>query len=125
MAFVEFNPNPKGKRVGDCVVRAISKVLGISWEQAYTELALQGFAMSDIMTANNVWGAYLYDKGFIQKVIPNTCPDCYTVRDFCEEYPEGTYVLSTGSHAVASIDGTFFDSWDSGDELVTYVWRKE
>ena len=34
-----FNPNPiKNKRVGDCVIRAISKALNQSWEETYIEL---------------------------------------------------------------------------------------
>lgn len=31
MAYVYFNNNPVGRRTGDCVVRAISKALGIGW----------------------------------------------------------------------------------------------
>ncbi len=125
MAFVEYNPNPLGKRVGDCVIRAITKVIDISWEQAYIELSFQGFIMGDVLTANNVWGAYLFDKGFVQDVIPNTCPDCYTVEQFCEDYPKGTYVLATGSHVVAVVNGNYYDTWPSGDETPIYVWKRE
>ena len=32
MAYVEFNNNPVGRRIGDCAVRAISKALNIGWE---------------------------------------------------------------------------------------------
>lgn len=27
----QYNPNPKGLLVGDCVIRAISKALGMTW----------------------------------------------------------------------------------------------
>ena len=30
-----FNPNPHSKRVGDCVVRALSKATDKSWEDTY------------------------------------------------------------------------------------------
>ena len=42
--FRPYNPNPTGKNVGDCTVRALTKGLGRSWEEIYTALALQGYA---------------------------------------------------------------------------------
>lgn len=30
----EYNPNPTGRRVEDCSVRAVAKALGITWEDA-------------------------------------------------------------------------------------------
>lgn len=40
MGYKYFMNNPVGARVGDCAVRAISKALNISWEEAYTELVV-------------------------------------------------------------------------------------
>ncbi len=62
--FERYNPNPQGRVVGDCTVRAISKALGQSWEQTYIGLCLQGFLMGDMPSSNAVWGAYLRSKGF-------------------------------------------------------------
>jgi len=81
--------------------------------------------MKDMPSANNVWGAYLRSIGYSQHVLPNTCPDCYTVIDFCNDYPTGKYILATGSHVVAVEDGNYFDSWDSGSETPIYYWKKE
>ena len=122
--FKETNINPKGHYVGDCVVRAIATATDDKWEKAYVELAIQGFMMSDMPSSNHVWGSYLMSKGFERHIIPNTCPDCYTVKDFCEEHPEGTYILATGSHVVAVIDGDYYDTWDSGDEIPIYFWEE-
>ena len=81
--------------------------------------------MSDMPSADNVWGAQLLSEGFTHHILPNTCPFCYTVRDFCDEHKQGTYVLGTGTHAVAVIDGDYYDSWDSGDKIPLFYWRKE
>lgn len=122
--YVYYNPNFKNKRVGDCVVRAISKVLNQSWEESHLSLCLQSFCMADMPSSNAVWDAYLKRKGFIREVIPNECNDCYTVEDFCEDYPDGVYVVGTGSHAIAVVNGHYFDAWDSGREQPIYYYRR-
>ena len=33
--FEGYNPNPKGKNVDDCTVRAMSKALDQDWETTY------------------------------------------------------------------------------------------
>lgn len=122
--YVFYNPNPKKLSVGDCTIRAISRVLNFSWKRTYLYLALQGLSMCDMPSANRVWGQFLKSNGFIKHQIPDTCPECYTIRDFCYEHPKGAYVVGTGEHVVAIIDGNYFDSWDSGDEIPIYYFER-
>lgn len=123
--FINHNANPKKKRVGDCVVRAISTVMDREWVDVYAEITLQGLSMYDMPSSNAVWGAYLLRNGFKRRIIPDNCPDCYSVRDFCNDYPQGKYILCTGEHAIAAISGDYIDTWDSGDETVVYYFVKE
>lgn len=123
MAFLMRNPNPKNARVGDCVIRAIAIATGRPWAEIYTELAAYGFMLCDMPSSNAVWGAYLKDQGYERNVVIDTCPDCYTVKDFCHDNPHGTFILGTGTHAVAVINGNYCDTWDSGDEVPIYYWR--
>ena len=123
--FAPYNPNPIGKSVGDCPVRALSKALEQSWEETYVDLALKGFCLGDMPNADSVWGPYLRDRGFTRHLLPDTCPDCYTVADFAGDHPEGTYILSMpGRHVVAVVDGKYCDSWDSGNEIPVYFWQR-
>lgn len=123
--YIPYNPNPRGNYVGDCVIRAISKVTNEDWENTYMNVVIQGFIDKDMPSANHVWGNYLKSKGFRQYAIPNTCPDCYTVADFTKDYPQGTYMVTTGSHVVAVQDGDYYDSWDSGQEVIISFWKRE
>lgn len=123
--FVEYNPNPTGRRVGDCAVRAVAKALDIDWEKAYTMICVNGFLMGDMPSSDSVWGAVLRENGFYRKAIPNTCPDCYTLEDFCKDNPRGVFVLGFGGHVATVVDGRIYDSWDSSNEIPVYVWYKE
>lgn len=124
--WIEYNPNPIGRKVGDCAVRAIAKALNTDWETAYMLIALNGYNMGDMPSSDSVWGAVLRQNGFYKKTIPNSCPDCYTVKDFCIDNPKGTFVIGFGGHVATVVDGNLYDSWDSSDEIPVYYWyRKE
>lgn len=122
--WIYYNPNPAGRHVGDCSVRAIAKALDIDWETAYDLIAEAGYQMCDMPSSNAVWGAVLRQHGFYRDSIPNTCPDCYTAEDFCREHPEGVYVLCFDSHVCTAIDGDVFDSWDSTQSIPQYYWHR-
>lgn len=74
-------------------------------------------------SADAVWGHYLQMQGFKPFLLPSNCPRCMTVREFANKFSSGTYIIGTGSHAVAVIDGDYYDSWDSGDEIPSYFWK--
>ena len=119
-----YNPNPSGKKTGDCVVRAICKALDAPWIDVYLGLCFDGARSGDWGNVNSIWSAYLKERGFERQAIPNTCPDCYTVADFASDNPKGTFVLATGTHAVCVKDGVIYDSWDSSEEVPIYYFRE-
>ena len=80
--------------------------------------------MSDMPSANRVWGEFLKSVGFKKRLLPDSCPNCYTVKNFCFDHPTGVYVLGTGQHVVAIIDGNYYDSWDSGNEIPFYFFER-
>lgn len=123
--FIKTNPNPNGTLIGDCVVRAICIALNRTWDEVYIGLCVQGYILRDMPNANHVWGRYLIEEGFMNYPLINTCPECYTIKDFCFENNDGIFILATGSHVVTVIDGDYYDSWDSGNEIPISVWRRE
>ena len=124
--YVYYNPNPTGRNVGDCAIRAISKALNVDWEEAFMLVAKNAYLMGDMPSSNSVWGALLRQNGFYRTTIPDSCPDCYTAEEFCLDHPKGTFVLGFGSHVATVVDGNLYDSWDSSHEIPQYYWyRKE
>lgn len=124
--WIKYNPNPTGRNVGDCAVRAVTKALNIDWDTAHELLSYTSRLMGDMPSSDSAWGAILRQNGFYRKAIPNTCPDCYTAEDFCKDNPYGTFVLGFGGHVATVVNGNLYDSWDSSQAIPAYVWyRKE
>lgn len=124
MAFISFNPNPRGRATTDCTVRAISKVTHQDWDTVYIGLAILGFEQKTMPDNNTLWTLYLIEKGFERFSIPNFCPNCYTVQEFCRDHPTGEFLLATGTHVVAVVNGDYYDTWNSGEEVPISYWAK-
>lgn len=123
--WVQYNPNPVDRFVGDCAVRAVAKALDVDWETAYVLISVDGFLMGDVVSSNAVWGSVLREHGFSRRAIPDDVPGDYTVEDFAKDNPHGTYVLGTGNHVVTVVDGNIYDTWDSSHEIPQYVWYRK
>jgi len=74
-------------------------------------------------SSNGVWGLYLFKLGFTPFLLPDSCPECITIREFAKQFPKGTYIIGTGMHAVAVIDGNYYDTWDSGSLSPSYFFE--
>lgn len=118
--FIYFNPNREGKHVDDCVVRALCGILQLDWDEAFLRLNMLAFEMADMPSSNEVWGRFLNLYGYIQVPIFLY----YTINDFCEDHPYGKYVVCTGEHAVAIIDGHYYDTMDTGNRNVIFYYEK-
>ena len=121
-----FNPNPLlNNHTGDCVIRGLCMLTGDDWDTVYIHIVVEGYRMKMMPSDNPVWGSYLKRAGYSRYLIPEECPVCYTLKDFCQEYDHGKFLVATGTHVIAVVDGNYYDTWDSGDETVLYYWKKE
>ena len=123
--WVYANPNPCRQEEPDCVVRAVCIATGQDWDDVHWDLCILSHYECTMPSVNWLWELYLRKCGFEKFLLPEACPKCVTVREFAKRYPKGTYVIGTGSHAVCVRDGDWLDSWDSGDEVPTYFYRKK
>ena len=125
MSYKHVNVNRLGKNAGDCTVRAIALATGKTWGETYWDLCLQGYILAEMPSINSTWGAYLMEKGWKHHRLQDTCPFCYTVRDFAEEHSIGTYIVGTGSHVICIKNGDWLDTWDSGEKTVMFYFSQE
>lgn len=123
--YIKYQPNPQNRKTDDCVIRALTKALGVDWDTASIYAIVQQIRDSDIYVKNYVWGNLLLRNGFTKHHLPDTCSDCYNIKDFCEDHKVGMYVLGTGDHVVTVVDGDYYDSFDSGEMIPIVYYRKE
>ena len=130
-SFRFFNPNPCGNLIGDCVVRAASGAMDISWSEAMERLASMG---ETTINAREVYRKVLEREGFIYHKPLTRNGRRLTGKDFCLEmdkrYQNGEriFAYSGRSHVVAvvPVDGHYMvmDSWDSTSNAIGDFWVK-
>lgn len=118
-----YNPNPCARFVGDCVIRAITKAEKMTWNEVYISVCIFGLVFCNMPSGNDIWTAFLEYRGYRQYNLPTSRERCLTVRNFCREYPTGNYIVGTGTHVVAVVDGDYYDSWDSGNQVVDRYFK--
>lgn len=73
MAFVYYNSNPlKKNTMGDCSVRALSKALNLSWDEAFDILVDNARLRADMPNSNANIDEVLSDFGFHKDEFPQT-----------------------------------------------------
>lgn len=122
--WIHANPNPCRSEEPDCVVRAIAIATEQTWDKVHSDLCRLSHQFCTMPSVNWLWELYLNRNEFEKFLLPESCPNCISVAMFTKYFPEGTYVIGTGTHAVAVINGNYYDTWDSGDETPTYFFRK-
>lgn len=122
--WIKYNANPVGNRVRDCAQRAISAALDVDWDTASDMIYEMAKDMGTTTDDDNAWGAVLRRSGFYRAIIPNTCPECYTMTDFCRDHPRGVFVVKMPEHVATVIDGKLYDTWDSSEEIPIYFWYR-
>lgn len=117
MAYKYYNANSRGKYVNDCTIRAISVAEGKTWDETYEELSdiaqEQGTLLDDVDFIEN----YLDDR---YDRVPHYAK---TIREFIEEYPKGTFLITMDEHITVVIDGVLYDTFDCRNRIMRSAWE--
>ena len=132
-----YNANSRSRNVGDCVKRSLSLAYGMDYDDLSSELNAfkrrkYGKDSDSGLAYNNdlVFDAFIRSKGCEWQGVPRKLgfDQLPTVQQFSELLSSGTYCLLCGktgnvsTHMVCVIDGDIWDSWNSSNYVVTYIY---
>ena len=108
---------PKNWYINDSAIRAISKALNKSWDEAYDLLVKTGKKLYNVPTSKQVVEEVLKDNGFefITYGKPSKDAKRPSVKQFIEnlEPSDDIYVLNLADYFVCSVNKKIFDVSDS------------
>lgn len=112
-----YNANVRGNSVNDCVVRAISKAEGKTWDETYEELSdiaqYEGILLDDVN----------FVESYLDKRYKRQCHYSKTVGEFIEEHKKGTYLITMQGHITVAIDGILYDTFDCRPKRMWCAWK--
>lgn len=117
--FVEYNANPYGDNIDDCIIRAITKATGKNYFDVMDGLIdiadTNGWEIDETRTG---W-KYLTSIGWECCELEGR----YTVKQYAEQIQEPRIVVVKG-HATFTKDGNIYDTWNPSRYKVKYTFRK-
>jgi len=124
--WYEYNPNPKGKNIGDCTLRAYCAAFNISWEEAFdiaSKIAKENGSLIQYVSDKVLVEHFecIMDDKYNKKVVKPK--DRITVSEFATTHPYGIYILGMRNHLVTLKNGEYWDSWDCGDKKIDVVYN--
>ena len=122
-----YQPNKKDlkDKQGDCVIRALTKVMGKEWLEVFDELIPYARELQCNPNSQDAFRGYLKDHGFTRYGISNKKGSKRpTVQRFTLDHKDGTYFVELANHVAAVSEGYFWDTWDSGEKCLYGYWVK-
>lgn len=119
MAFIEYNANPYGKDIDDCLIRALTKATGKDYMEVMDDLIAvadgEGWEIDELRT---MW-KYLTSNGWECCELEWGC----TVKQYAKINTEPRIVIVNG-HATYTEGGNIYDTWNPSRYKVKRVFRK-
>ena len=119
------NPHPDGKRVRDCVKRAICLAEGRDYRDVKNELnRLKREIGAEKFNSSNNWKTYMDRKGYNKISFPAVTGESrMNGHKFAETHPNGSYILRMAGHLSSCVDGVILDTWDCRDKCVYNAYK--
>lgn len=120
------NVNPKNRKTGDCVVRAIAWASGVPYIQVYKdlfEISLKtGYILNEKRTYEKLLTLYGFTK-FMQPKKPDNTK--FTIGEMDELIgTKAVAVVSCANHLTCVVDGSLVDTWDCRSKTIGNYYLK-
>lgn len=118
--FIYHNENPQSDRINDCVTRAIS----FASDMDYADVRKKLWLTAELYECNRIC-RFCYEN-FITNTLQYKRVNCdgFTVEEFADTHPYGTYLIRVPSHLTVIRDGILYDIWDCRDEFCDIAWKR-
>lgn len=125
MKYLKSNPHPTGKKIGDCVIRALAYAEAKNWTDTYQELCKLGLELYDMPNSKVVWEKYLLDRGWKKQKMPkHENGKRMKLSEFIDANPNKTFVSKVVGHVVYVEKGTLLDTWDCSRKCIGNFYQK-
>ncbi len=111
------------KNADDCAIRAMMKLTHRDWYTCYDELCALGRKKKRMPNEWKIIELWLKEHNYVKRSFGRMTKGQHrlTVSEFVKKYDKGYFLLNLRGHVVASINGFYYDSWDSGYcKVLTY-----
>lgn len=126
MEIFKENLNPKNRKVGDCVIRALSAATGYTWDEVLDKLIIICHKVKDMPNSKRVYEKFLIQEGWIKQKMPRRSDNTrYTVKEFLDEIlgpDEQKSIISVANHLTYAEGNTLIDTWDCSYKSVGNFW---
>lgn len=126
IGYLNKNVNPKGKKTGDCVIRAISLALDKNYEQVYKELFELSLKTGYMINDKRNEEKYIISNGFVKHKQPKK-PNGkkYTVGEIDKLCKNPVILVSCARHLTVVLNGMLTDIWDCRAKCISNYYTLE
>lgn len=118
--FRYWNENPMGKKVSDCVTRAIKLASGLP----YSTIRKKLFHTKELLDCESPYCTTCYSF-LVQQVLGGVPTNCngMTVGEFADRHQKGTYLIRIEGHLTSVINGNLYDTHDCRHRYCDLAWK--
>lgn len=120
------NENPKNKRAGDCVFRAIATATGQTWDETLTGLTELALKLKLAPNERACYERYLKNLGWVKHKQPRNSDGTKMRAYEFVPFQKGRVIFGIQPHHLScSVNRKIYDTWDCSHGAVGNYWTKQ